>query len=65
MFKFISAFRRTENEIDARVDEWIAALKEDVPTYPRDARDYTVNMPRSRGAHRKPSMFESLNTRST
>jgi hypothetical protein len=55
MFGILNFARKTHDEIDQRVEEWIEALKEDAPLYPRDAR-FTPALPgpvRMRGAHRK------------
>lgn len=64
MRKFVRAFRNARQSVDDRFEEWLAALKEDKPMYPRDVRDtLVVNMPRTKGAHRRTSEFSSMSSR--
>lgn len=64
MRRIVRAFMNARQSVDDRFEEWLAALKEDKPMYPRDVREtLVVDMPRTRGAHRKTSQFTSFDSR--
>jgi ketosteroid isomerase-like protein len=59
MFRFHRAFMRSSRALDARVDEWLEALREDTP---QAAPAVAPPQRQTRGAHRRTTVFESLNS---